>query len=249
MFISTIFLWEKGESKDQMITQAAYSTKRIAQSALLTCAIVTGGSAYADMTDFDTSLTILSGSEFQVDSVFSILYDLNVVHLDFNNDNVPDQDMTFGAGNFLGEYLDPQNYVLDFALPGSGDTLKPYYLGSELSGAANVDWRLSYVNNPGDPSSIYSTIMSGSADSIAGVGLTLNITGGLEWPVSGWGIPDVGIPIGTHWAADIADFDSFTFTYGGGPGNPFTLSANVVPAPGAMALLGLGAFASRRRRS
>ena len=232
-----------------METLNPYSPQRIAQSAIIACAVIGGGSAYADMTDFDTTLTALSSSQFQVDSVFSILYDLNVIHLDLNNDNVPDQDMTFGGGNYLGEYLDPEYYVLDFALPGSGDILKPYFMGSELSGAANVDWRLSYVTNPGDPSSIYSTIMSGSADSITGVGLTLNITGGLEWPVNGWTIPDVGIPIGTHWAADIADFDSFTFTYGGGPGNPFTLSANVVPAPGAIALLGLGAFASRRRRS
>ena len=201
-----------------------------------------------DVSDFNTTLTALSGSEFQLVDTFSILYDLNVVHLDTDLDNVPDQDVTFGGGNYLGEYFDPENYVLDFALPGSGDVLKPMFMGSELTGAASVDWRLSYTTTPGDTSTLYSTILSGSATSIGG-GLILDITDGLEWPVSGWTVPGVGIPIGTHWAADIADFDSFTFTYGGGPGNPFTLEANVIPAPGVLALLGLGGLAARRRRN
>lgn len=199
------------------------------------------GEANADITDFNTSLTQLSGSAFQLDQNFSILYNLDVVHVDLDNDNVPDQDIVFGAGNYLGDYLDPEHYVLDFALPGSGVELNPFFLGNELTSAANVDWRLSYVSTPGDESTIYSTIMSGSAQSIAG-GLRLDITDGLEWPVNGWSIPDVGIPLGTHWAADIADFDSLTFSYSG------NLSANVVPAPGVLALLAVGGLAARRRR-
>ena len=183
-----------------------------------------------DVSDFNTTLNALSGSEFQLVDTFSILYDLDVVHLDTNLDNVPDVDVTFGAGNFLGDYLDPEHYVLDFSLPGSGDILKPMFMGNELTDAASVDWRLSYATTPGDTSTLYSTILSGSATSILG-GLILDITDGLEWPVNGWTVPDVGIPLGTHWAADIADFDSFTFTYPGqaGPGNPFTLEANVIP--------------------
>ena len=220
--------------------------------ACLSCACLAtaslGGTVMGDVSDFNTTLNALSGSEFQLVDTFSILYDLNVVHLDTDLDNVPDQDVTFGGGNYLGEYFDPENYVLDFALPGSGDVLKPMFMGSELTGAASVDWRLSYTTTPGDTSTLYSTILSGSATSIGG-GLILDITDGLEWPVSGWTVPGVGIPIGTHWAADIADFDSFTFTYGGGPGNPFTLEANVIPAPGVLALLGLGGLAARRRRN
>jgi hypothetical protein len=208
---------------------------------------VTASNANASMTNFDTSLTALSGSAFQLNETFSILYDLDVVHLDTNLDNVPDVDVTFGFGDFLGDYLDPEHYVIDFALPGSGVVLNPYFMGSELTTAANVDWRLSYVTTPGDVNTIYSTIMSGSAQSIPS-GLTLNITDGLEWPVNGWAIPDVGIPLGTHWAADIADFTSFTFTYPGQAG-PAGLAANVIPAPGALALLGLGGLAVRRRRS
>ncbi len=202
---------------------------------------LTLGEAQAESTDFDTSLTPLSASAFQLNETFSVLYDLQVAYLDLDNDNSPDQTVDIGFGNYLGDYLDPEHYVLDFALPGSGDELRPFFMGAELGTADTVDWRLSYALTPGDPSTIYSTIMSGSADYIGG-GLILNITDGLEWPVNGWAIPDVGIPLGTHWAAEIADFDSFTFSYSG------NLSANVVPAPGAFALLGLGAVASRRRR-
>ncbi|MEC8559586.1 MAG: hypothetical protein VXY94_05870, partial [Planctomycetota bacterium] len=189
-----------------------------------------------------------SGSSFQLNDTFSILYDLDVAHLDLDGDNIPDQDVALGFGDYLGDYLDPEHYIIDFAIPGSGDELRPYFMGEELTDAATVDWRLSYALTPGDSSTIYSTIMSGSADYIGG-GLILNITDGLEWPVNGWGIPDVGIPLGTHWAADIADFDSLTFTYPGGPFSPATLTANVIPAPGVLALMGLGGLAARRRRN
>ena len=197
--------------------------------------------AVAEMSDFSTSLTALSGSSFQLNENFSILYDLNTAYLDLDNDNNPDQAVDIGFGNYLGDYLDPEYYVLDFALPGTGTELRPFFMGEELTGAATVDWRLSYALTPGDDSTIYSTILSGSADSFGG-GLILNITDGLEWPVNGWAIPDVGIPLYTHWAAEIADFESFTFTYDG------NLSANVIPAPGAMALLAVCGVAGRRRR-
>lgn len=219
--------------------------------ACLSCACLAtaslGGTAMGDVSDFNTTLNALSGSEFQLVDTFSILYDLNTAYIDTDLDNVPDSTLPTGGGNFLGEYNDPEHYILDFTLPGSGDVLKPMFMGSELTNAASVDWRLSYATTPGDASSVYSTILSGSATSIAG-GLILDITDGLEWPVNGW---TFGPPLseGTHWAAQIADFDSFTFTYGGGPGNPFTLEANVIPAPGVLALLGLGGLAARRRRN
>ena len=196
-----------------------------------------------DVSDFNTTLTTLSGSEFQLNDTFSILYDLDTAYIDTDLDNAPDFEQELGLGDFLGEYLDPENYILDFALPGSGTDLKPMYMGNELTGAASVDWRLSYASTPGDSSTIYSTILSGSATSIGG-GLILDITDGLEWPVSGLG-SDGGF---AHAGFKIVDFDSFTFTYGGGPGNPFTLEANVIPAPGVVALLGLGGLAARRRR-
>lgn len=203
-----------------------------------------GGAAFADVSDFNTTLTALSGSEFQLVDTFSILYDLDTAYIDTDLDNAPDFTQDLDMGQFLGEYIDPEFYVLDFALPGSGTDLKPMFMGNELTGAASVDWRLSYATTPGDASSIFSTILSGSATSIGG-GLILDITDGLEWPVSGLG-PDSGF---AHAAFKIVDFDSFTFTYGGGPGNPFTLEANLIPAPGVLALLGLGGLAARRRRN
>ena len=192
-------------------------------------------------TVFDTTLTQLSGSSYQLVDNFSLLFDLDNAYLDLDMDNNPDQTVFFGAGEFQGDYNDPEHYILDFALPGTGTELRPFYMGSELTGAATVDWRLSYALTPGDDSTIYSTIMSGSAESIGG-GLTLNITDGLEWPVSGWSIEDVGIPLGTHYGVKLADFDSLFFDYSG------NLSANVVPAPGVIALMGLGGLVSRRRR-
>ena len=69
--------------------------------------------AQADSTNFNTTLTALSGSAFQLDSNFSILYDLDVAYLDTNLDNVPDSEMFFGGGLFLGDYLDPEHYGHD----------------------------------------------------------------------------------------------------------------------------------------
>ena len=195
----------------------------------------------ADSTNFNTTLTALSGSAFQLDSNFSILYDLDVAYLDTNLDNVPDSEMFFGGGLFLGDYLDPEHYVLDFALPGTGTEIRPYFMGSELTAAGTVDWRLSYATTPGDASTIYSTILSGTADYLGG-GLQLNITDGLEWPVNGWTVPGTPVPLGTHFAVKVADFDSLYFDYAG------TLAANVVPGAGAIGVLGFLGLASGRRR-
>ena len=194
-------------------------------------------------TVFDTTLTQLSGSSYQLVDNFSLLFDLDNAYLDLDMDNNPDQTVFFGAGEFQGDYNDPEHYILDFALPGTGTELRPFYMGSELTGAATVDWRLSYATTPGDESTIYSTIMSGSAE-YAGLsgGLTLTVTDGLEWPVSGWSIEDVGIPLGTHYGVKLADFDTLFFDYSG------NLSANVIPAPGVIALMGIAGLASGRRR-
>ena len=122
------------------------------------------------------------------------------------------------------------------------------FMGSELTGAASVDWRLSYATTPGDASSIFSTILSGSATSIPG-GLILDITDGLEWPVSGLGIPDERLRTCTHWAADHRRLRQLHLHLRWWTWNPFTLEANVIPAPGVLALLGLGGLAARRRRN
>lgn len=209
-------------------------------------ALGTPNQAHADVSDFNSTLTPVSGSSFFLNDTFDILYSGANAYFDYDLDNVVDQTVAIGAPDTLGTYNDPQNYILDFALPGSGTELRPYFMGSELTGAATVDWRLSYATIPGDGSTIYSTIMSGTADYIGG-GLILNIADGLEWPVNGMPANELGVPEGTHVAAAIADFTSFTFTYPGQFG-PARLEANVIPAPGVLALLGLGAVTGRRRR-
>ena len=88
--------------------------------------LAAGSTASADVSSFNTTLTPLSGSSFQLNDTFSILYDLDVAHLDLNGDNVPDQDVAIGFGDYLGDYLDPEHYIIDFALPGSGLDGKMY---------------------------------------------------------------------------------------------------------------------------
>ena len=43
-----------------------------------------------DVSDFNTTLTALSGSEFQLNDTFSILYDLDTAYIDTDLDNSPD---------------------------------------------------------------------------------------------------------------------------------------------------------------
>ena len=51
------------------------------------CSLV-AGHAQAESTDFDTTLTALSGSSFQIDNTFSLLFDLVTVHLDANEEHL-----------------------------------------------------------------------------------------------------------------------------------------------------------------
>ena len=66
-----------------------------------------GGAAFADVSDFNTTLTALSGSEFQLVDTFSILYDLDTAYIDADLDNAPDFTQDLDLGQFLGEYIDP----------------------------------------------------------------------------------------------------------------------------------------------
>ena len=208
--------------------------------------LVANGATTADVSVLNTPLTPLSGSSFQLNTVFSLLCDVELAYYDTTNDNLADLTLPTGLeGVGTVPYSDPQNYILDFALPGSGTALRPFFRGEELTAAATVDWRLSYSETPGDSSTIYTTIMSGSADSVEG-GLTLNIADQFMWLVNGSAdSPDV--PPFTHVAIKIADVASLSFTYPGA-GGPATLAANVIPAPGVLALMGLCGLGVRRRR-
>jgi hypothetical protein len=199
---------------------------------------ISAATVQADQSNFVSTTNDLGGGAHQLVDTFDILYSGANAYLDFNLDNVPDVAIPVGAPDTLGAYLDPQHYVLEF-----GTNLSPYFLGSELAAAASVDWRLSYTSTPGS-TNIYSTIMSGIVTDNSGSVWNLDIAGGFEWPVSGVPANDFGIPEGTHVAALIADFNSFSWDSESG-----VISANVIPAPGAMALLALGGLSSRRRRN
>ena len=201
---------------------------------VLACAACTSSAALASTSSFNTTTNSLGGSAYQLVDEFEILYSGANAYLDWDLDNTPDSVIPIGAPDTLGLYVDPEHYTLDF-----GTNLQPYYLGSELSLAASVDWRLSYVTTPGS-TVLYSTIMSGTTTDNGDGTWTLDINLGLEWPVSGFPENDFGIPEGTHVAAEIADFTSFTW-------DGQTLIANV-PAPAALSLLALAGLGATRRR-
>ncbi|MEE2681710.1 MAG: hypothetical protein VX641_04985 [Planctomycetota bacterium] len=209
---------------------------------------LSAGAATADVSDFNTTLTALNGSVFQLDNPFTVNLLADEIVFDENGDNSAD----FG----LSTNLDPLfpvsseyggNWTLEFALPNSNTILRPLLEGVELESAEPVDWMLSWSDDEG----LSTTSISGSAEYIGG-GLKLNIEESIWWEGTRWNQDhysdfDGGI-LGSRWGLSIADFDSLTFTYPGGPGNPATLFANVIPAPGVLALMGLGGLAARRRR-
>ena len=199
-------------------------------------AMITASSAVYAGTSFTTGTNDLGSNAYQLVDTFDILYSGANAYLDLDLDNNPDSVIPIGAPDTLGAYLDPEHYVLDF-----GTDLQPFFLGMELTAADSVDWRLSYVTTPGT-TVLYSTIMSGTTTDNGDGTWTLDINLGLEWPVAGFPANDLGIPEGTHVAAEIADFSSFTW-------DGETLSANVIPAPAAWAALAMtGLVGTRRRR-
>jgi hypothetical protein len=202
---------------------------------LVACAVVSS-TALAG-TSFNTTTNDLGMGAYQLVDQFDLLFAGDTLYFDFDLDNAPDSSVALGQPDFIGTYVDPEHYTLDF---GMGD-LNPYFMGSELGAADSVDWRLSYVLDPGT-TMLYSTIMSGSMTDNGDGTWMLEIDLGLEWPVSGMPANEFMIPEGTHTALAMADFNSFTW-------DGSTLAANVIPAPAAWALLLTGMIGTRRRRN
>jgi len=200
--------------------------------ALVVCTVAS--STALASTSFNTTTNDLGGGAYQLVDQFDILFSGETIYFDFNMDNVPDSSIPLGAEDAIGTYVDPEHYTLDF-----GTDLMPYFLGAELAAASSVDWRLSYVLDPGS-TLLYSTILSGTMSDNGDGTWILDIALGLEWPVSGFPENDMGIPQGTHYALGLADFDSFTW-------DGSTLSANI-PAPAVWSLLLTGMIGTRRRR-
>ncbi len=199
---------------------------------LVACTLVS--SAALASTSFNTTTNELGGAAYQLVDQFDLLFSGETLYFDYNLDNAPDYNVELGQPDYLATYVDPEHYTLDF-----GNDLHPYFMGSELGTAAAVDWRLSYVHDPGT-TTLYSTIMSGAMTNNGDGTWTLHIDLGLEWPVSGMPENAYGIPEGTHTALELADFNSFTW-------DGSTLAANI-PAPAVWALLLTGMVGTRRRR-
>jgi len=163
----------------------------------------------------------LGNDQYQLVDQFAVNYSGASFYVDGDLDNKisggSDITIPVGAPNSVGTYIDPEHYVLSIDANG----FKPYFNSQPLANADNVTWALSYVDTPGDPNTIRSTILSGSF-SMNGSVYKLSVNGGMEWPVNGWdanregywiattGAPS-GIPLGSHIAADIADFVGFYF--------------------------------------
>ncbi|MCH2161460.1 MAG: hypothetical protein MK085_06255 [Phycisphaerales bacterium] len=203
-----------------------------------TVVISTATTAFAG-SSFDTGLTDLGGGQYQLQDTFTINYNLMTAYLDLDQNGTVD-DIVDNSGepwatpSYDAFYSDPEHYVLSL---GSSDV---YFMGNMMNIEGDVDWTLSYTSVAGDASTMYSTILFGTADIDKGSGIaTLNIRDGLEWPVSG-GSDKFPLRAGIA----INDFDSFSY-------NVFndTLAANVVPGPlGLMALAGFGLAGRRRNR-
>jgi hypothetical protein len=209
-------------------------TCTIRASIVTSVILAIGSSASAEMSDFNTSTNDL-GWGYQLVDTFEILYSGENAYFDWNLDNIPESVVPFGQPDTLGEYTDPEHYVLEIE-----GGYRPQFMGNELTAAAVVDWRLSYTTTAGG-TDVYSTIMSGSASNNGDMTMTLEIALGLEWPVNGVPPNTLGIPEHTHVAALIADFTSFTW-------DGENLSANVIPAPASFAALLLAGLAGPRRR-
>ena len=187
---------------------------------------------------FDTGLTNLGSGQFQLQDTFTINYNLMTAYIDIDQNGTVDTTVDtsgepWATPSFDAFYSDPEHYVLSL----NSDV---YFMGSMMTIEGDVDWTLSYTSVAGDASTIYSTILFGTADIDDAAGLAiLNIRDGIEWPVSG----DQQTPA-TRIGFAINDFSSFTYDAVND-----TLAANVVPGPlGLMALAGFGLAGRRRNR-
>ena len=164
-----------------------------------------------ESTDFNVAMHAADISTvneaYQLEDVFSILYSGETAYVDTTLDCVPDVEITLGFADYLGEYIDPEHYVLEFA---DSQPTPPYFLGSELTPLTNRGWRLSYyTKDAGELGSIVSTIMSGSYIEFTDGTKRLYVADAFEWPVNGDPDGTLGYGVNAHVAARLADFKTF----------------------------------------
>ena len=203
--------------------------KRITMTAIAAATAI--GSTASAGTIFNTTTNNLDNDQYQLVDTFTLNFDLSVAYVDSDlNGTIDSQFATGGPSSHDGEYIDPENYILDF----SGNT---FYLGDQTTMSGTVDWSLNYASTPGDASTSYSTILFGTMS-----GGILTVRDGVEWPVSGGGSGPVQPETDQRWGYALGDFDSFTWDSENG-----TLAANVVPGPFGVLALAASGVARRRR--
>ena len=204
---------------------------------MMTAAVVATaiGSSASAGTIFNTTTNNLGNNQYQLVDTFTLNFDLSVIYVDSDLNGTIDStiDATAYPTSYDGEYIDPENYVLDF----SGDV---FYDQSQMTMSGTVDWALTYVDTPGDITSARSTILFGTMS-----GGILTVRDGIEWPVNPVNAPPYGsASAGERWGFALGDFTTFTWDSANG-----TLAANVVPGPfGVLALAGFGVARRRRDR-
>jgi hypothetical protein len=157
-----------------------------------------------------------------------------IVTITFNTD-IPSFDLEGAPGNFIA----------DLGLGGPGtihgvgwDTTQSAFSPSWLS-----EQTVSFAN-AGDAPGLY---LTPSGDAVSG---TASYSSGGIVDLGDNGIPDVVIGSGTLRLEFFETFEDFPGADDGAwlEGSTITLDMTLVPAPGALALLGLGGLASIRRR-
>ena len=146
---------------------------------------------------------------------------------------------TYSGGAYGGEYYASTNTQGDPNFTGSSWNATPASPAATTI-PANAGW---YTTDP--------TSDDNKAESLAGLAGRVNGTGGAAANFGIWcaHLVVLGNNATIGGATATVRFDAFVSIKDGVTGNTSQSSSNFVPAPGALALLGLAGFASRRRRA
>ncbi len=183
-------------------------------------AVMIGTTAAADVT-YSFSQTIFSSQQFtQVFAPGTITTSISSVSFDLYYDN-----MSWSGPTNFGIYMNQQSY----------NSSDPFPNGHVLIGANSVGWQEFW--NPAQHYDLPTFTTWGAWEDF-----TLRTTGTIQLSSA----IDMTLPFSKVW---IGNFDGSGTSGGTDPGRWWgSITLHTVPAPGAVAMLGLVGFASRRRR-
>eukprot|EP00038_Savillea_parva_P007881 m.173101 g.173101 ORF g.173101 m.173101 type:complete len:421 (+) comp13640_c0_seq1:213-1475(+) len=156
-------------------------------------------------------------NQYQLQGAVSVLISAGNVFYDADNDSIPLQafEITDQEGNPLGPFMMPtsnyQEYIVDLSSLNTGQGLKPYHRGVELTSASDRGWRLDWYKD-GISGAPYSTVLSGPITMVSPNVYTLQVDLQLRWSEEGDSLNRLGQGQYSHIALALADFNSFTLT-------------------------------------